>query len=86
MVVPEAGDGRWCQAQRCSAIFSVLSCRSLRDLYFVLYDMNETRITMQKKEEEKTDIIIMAGKTTQLRFHLYLVQQNRRVRPATSCL
>ena len=52
MVVPEAGDGCWCQAQRCSAIFSVLSCRSLRDLYFVLYDMNETRITMQKKVME----------------------------------
>ena len=34
----------------CSAIFSVLSCRFLRDLYFVLYDMNETRITMQKKD------------------------------------
>ena len=49
MVVLEACDGRWCQAQRCSAIFSVLSCRSLRDLYFNLYDMNETRITMQKK-------------------------------------
>ena len=48
-MVPEAGDGRWCQAQRCSSIFSVLSCRSLRDLYFNLYDMNETRITMQKK-------------------------------------
>ena len=47
-VVPEAGDGCWCQAQRCSAIFSVLSCRSLRDLYFVIYDMNDTRITMQK--------------------------------------
>ena len=50
-MVPEAGDGRWCQAQRCSAIFSVLSCRSLRDLYFNLYDMNETRITMQKKKK-----------------------------------
>ena len=49
-MVPEAGDGRWCQAQRCSASFSVLSCRSLRDLYFNLYDMNDTRITMQKKE------------------------------------
>ena len=49
MVVPEAVDERWCQAQKCSTIFSVLSCRSLRDLYFVLYDMNETRITMQKK-------------------------------------
>ena len=47
-MVPEAGDGRLCQARRCSAIFSVLSCRSLRDLYFNLYDMNETRITMQK--------------------------------------
>ena len=39
---PSAGDGRWCQAQRCSAIFLVLSCRSLRDLYFVFHDMNET--------------------------------------------
>ena len=29
--------------------FSVLSCRSLRDLYFNLYDMNETRITMKKR-------------------------------------
>ena len=27
---------------RCSVIFSGLSCRSLRDLYFILYDMNET--------------------------------------------
>ena len=29
VVVPEADDGHWCQAQRCSAIFSVFSCRSL---------------------------------------------------------
>ena len=41
---------RWCLAQRCFAIFSVLSCRSFRGLYFHLYDMNETRITMQKKK------------------------------------
>ena len=58
-VVPEAGDGRWCQAQRCSAIFSVLSCRFLRDLYFVLYDMNETRITMQKKIRTKGICMIL---------------------------
>lgn len=50
MVVPEGGDECWCQTQRCSSIFSVLSCRSLCDLYFDLYDMNETHITKQKKD------------------------------------
>jgi hypothetical protein len=49
MVVPETGDEHWCQVQRCYAIFPVLSYQSLRDLYFNLYDTNETRITMQKK-------------------------------------
>ena len=53
-MVPEAGDGRWCQVQRCSVIFSVLSCQSLRDLYFVLYDMNETRIIMKKNVQTYT--------------------------------
>ena len=49
VVVPEAGDGRWCQAQTGSIIiFLVLSCRSLRDLYFDLYNMNGIHITMKK--------------------------------------
>ena len=62
-MVSEAGDGRYCQAQRCSAIFSVLSCRFLRDLYFVLYDMNETRITTQKKRVALTATRV-AGRET----------------------
>ena len=49
VVVPKAGDRRWCQAQRRSVVFSFLSCRCLCDLYYELYDMNETRITMQKE-------------------------------------
>ena len=57
VVVPEAGDGRWCQARRCFAIFSVLSCQSLCDLYFDLYDMNETCII--KREKKREDIHVL---------------------------
>ena len=41
------------QAERCSAIFSILSYWSLHDLYFDFYDMNETYITIKRLSRGK---------------------------------
>ena len=42
--------------------FSVLSCRSLRDLYFDLYDMNDTCITMQKNNHHRASLVPVAAR------------------------